>query len=144
MVFQCMNPARTNRIDREMNRLLSTFFGEAPAPTRSAQQAAVNVWEKEEAWVVEMEVPGVVSEQLDVSVVGNELTISGERTKEGPGKATYLRRERPQAKFSRTLELPAAIDGEKVEASLVHGVLTVTLPKADAVRRRKIQVNTEG
>ncbi len=144
MVFQCMNPARTNRIDREMNRLLSSFFGEAPAPARSAQQAAVNVWEREEAWGVEMELPGVAPEQLDVSVVGSELTISAEGTKGGPDEATYLRRERRQAKFSRVLELPAAIDGEKVEARLVHGVLTVTLPKADAVRRRKIEVNAEG
>lgn len=144
MVFQCMNPVRTNRIDRDMNRLLSSFFGEPPAPARSAKQAAVNVWEEEEAWVVEMELPGVAPEQLDVSVVGNELAISAERTKGGPDGATYLRRERPRTKFSRVLELPAAIDGEKVQARLLHGVLTVTLPKADAVRRRKIEVNTKG
>jgi HSP20 family protein len=141
MVFQCTDPAYVNRIDREMNRLLSSFFGNAPeARQRPSGSAAVNLWEKDDAWMVEIELPGVAAEDVDLSVVDDELTISVERPELDTEGATYFRRERPRGSYARTLQLPAAVDAENVEAALTHGVLTVTLPKADAARRRKIQV----
>ena len=141
MVFQCMNPAYTNRIDREMNRLLSNLFGEAHTGPRSGSSPPVNVWEKDDAWRVEMEIPGVTEDQLDVSVVNDELTISVNRPEAESDGVAYLRRERTQGPLARTLQLPAAVDAQHVEADLVHGVLTVTLPKAEAARGRKIEVN---
>ncbi len=140
MVFQCMNPAYTNRIDREMNRLLSTLFGEAHTGPRRGSSPPANVWENDDAWKVEMEIPGVTADQLDVSVVNDELTISVNRPEAESDGVAYLRRERAQGPLARALRLPAAIDAERVEADLVHGVLTVTLPKAEAARGRKIEV----
>lgn len=141
MVFQCLNPVRSNRIDREMSHLLSTFFGEIPTTSPGGLSRAANVWETDDAWKVEMEIPGVSPDQVEISVIQNEVTISAERTGADEEDRTYFRRERRQGSFTRTLQLPTAVDAEQVEASLVHGVLTVTLPKADAARRRKIQVN---
>jgi HSP20 family protein len=144
MVFRCVNPTHTNRIEQEMNRLLSTFFGETPS-TRSAgsRSAAANVWEKDDGWLIEMELPGVAPEHLDISVMGDELSISAERPETEEEGVTYYRHERPRS-FSRTLQLPTAVDAERVEAALVHGVLTVTLPKSEAARRRKIEVQPGG
>lgn len=141
MVFRCANPAHTNRIDREMNRLFSTFFGEPRQASTPSRPAAVNVWETDEAWHLEAELPGVTPEHLDISVLNDELTISVRRPEVKEDGATYFRRERPRGDFSRTVQLPTAIDAEGVEASLKHGVLTLTLPKSEAARRRKIQVN---
>lgn len=141
MVFRCTNPVHTNRIDREMNRLFSTFFAEPRQPSTTSRPAAVNVWETEEAWLLEAELPGVAPENLDVSVLNDELTITVRRPEVEEDGATYFRRERPRGDSSRTIQLPSAIDAEGVKADLKHGVLTLTLPKSEAARRRKIQVN---
>lgn len=141
MVFQCANPVHANRIDREMNRLFSTFFGE-PRPSSAGRPAAVNIWESDEAWLLEAELPGVAADQVDVSVLNDELTIAVKRPEVEQEGATYFRRERPRGEFSRTIQLPTAVDADRVEADLKQGVLTLTLPKSEAARRRKIQVNT--
>lgn len=141
MVFQCLYPAYTNRIHREMNGLLSTFFGESPSPACGVGSIAANVWEQDDTWMVEMELPGVTADQLEVTVVNDELTVSVNRPETESEDAVFLRRERPQGPVVRTLQLPSPVDAEAVVASLVHGVLTVTLPKAETARRRKIEVN---
>ena len=140
MVFRCMNPVHSNRIDREMNRLLSTFIGEIPERSVGSRSAAVNVWEKDDAWMLETELPGVKPDQLEISVINDELSISVEHPEPEEEGVTYFRRERPRGSVSRTIQLPSAVDPDKVEAALVHGVLTVTLPKSEASRRRKVQV----
>lgn len=101
---------------------------------------AMNVWETDQAVVAEVEVPGVAQSDLDVQVVGNELTIRGERKEDHLKDSVYHRRERPAAKFTRTIELPVPVDESKVEASLKDGVLTVTLPKAEAAKPRRIAI----
>jgi HSP20 family protein len=105
-------------------------------------QPAVNLWETPDALHVELEVPGVKTEQLDLSVVGNQLTIKIDRPEPQEEGVTYHRRERPVGSFVRVLELPADVDSTRVEADLQHGVLTIKLPKAEASMPRKIQVNT--
>jgi HSP20 family protein len=141
MVFRCTNPVHNNRIDQEMNRLFSTFFGEPRQASTASRPAAVNVWETDEAWLLESELPGVAPEHLDVSVLNDEVTISVQRPEVQEEDATQFRRERPRGDFSRTIQLPTAIDADGVEADLKHGVLMLTLPKSAAARRRKIQVN---
>ncbi len=143
MAYRCMNPVHTNRIDREMSRLLSTFFGESAQRSTGSPSVAVNVWEKDDAWVLEAEMPGVAPDQLEISVVDDELTISVERPDAEVKDATYFRHERVRGSFSRTIQLPTAVDAERVEAALVHGVLTIALPKSEAARRHTIQVNAD-
>ena len=133
----------------EMDRLFNGFF---PAAVRAANAVngrsvpAVNVWENGDNLFAEAEVPGLKSEQIDVSVVGNELTIKGERPaaenagEEKPAEK-YHRRERGLGAFARVIQLSSEVDADKVSAKLENGVLLITLPKAEKAKPRKIQVN---
>lgn len=129
---------RLNQMRQEMDRIFQDFIGDGPAS--ALLFPPLNVWEDEGNFFVEAELPGFRIEDVNVHVRGQELTLSGERRHEEKEGVTYHRRERVHGKFHRTLELPLPIDADKVQASLKHGVLTVTLPKAEAARPRKIEV----
>jgi HSP20 family protein len=127
----------------EVDRLLGGFFRPAADGLVSSVfrgQPAINVWEEGDALLVEMEVPGVKSEQVDISVVGDELSIKLDRQDETREGATYHRRERPNGACARVLRLPVAVDADRVEAELHDGVLTIRLPKAENAKPRKINV----
>ncbi len=101
---------------------------------------AVNVWEDNDSVYAECELPAVRTEDLDISVMGDELTIKGRRSETPEPQATYHRRERAVGAFARTVRLPSEIASDRVEASLRDGVLLVTLPKAETAKPRKVQV----
>ncbi|MDY0168810.1 MAG: Hsp20/alpha crystallin family protein [Thermoguttaceae bacterium] len=127
----------------EMDRLLTGFFGqpiEGLWPSAGRGQPALNLWERSDALVAELEVPGVTAEQIDVSVVGGELSLQIQRPELQQEGVTYHRRERPVGALSRVLRLPADVDGNNVQAELKDGVLTITLPKAEESKPRKIRV----
>jgi HSP20 family protein len=129
----------------EMDRLWGGFFGPAAdgvVPTLFRSQPAANIWEQGDALLVELELPGVKSDQLDISVVGDELTVKVERPDVAQEGVTYHRRERPVGSFTRVLRLPIEVNSERVEAELHDGVLLVTLPKAESAKPRKINVAT--
>jgi HSP20 family protein len=140
------NPAAQLR--QEMDRLASDFFGPVAgtAPTRLAAPArgfpAVNVWEDGETLYAEAEVPGLTSEEIDIAVIGNELTIRGKRGQQQPEGVADHRQERGVGEFSRMLRLPVEIDANRVEASLTDGVLLVKLPKAESAKPKKIKVTS--
>jgi len=100
---------------------------------------ALNVYESGEAYGVEAEVPGVAPEDLELTVEGNVLTISGTR-KPDDGKGVYHRRELAAGRFSRTVSFPVSLDSGHVEAQCVDGVLTARIAKAPEARARKIAV----
>jgi HSP20 family protein len=103
---------------------------------------AVNMWEDGECMYAEAEIPGVPMSDIEVNVVGNELSIKGQRKCVCGEEVTFHRRERGIGEFSRFLTLPVAIDADKVEAVLKNGVLKIKLPKAEAARPRRIEVKT--
>ena len=103
---------------------------------------AVNVWEDDQNVYAEAELPGLKMQDLEILACGSELTIRGERKNGVSGEATYHRRERGTGSFVRVLRLPVPVDAEKIEAALKAGVLTVTLPKAEAARPRRIEVKS--
>jgi len=131
-----------NQLRDEMDRLLNGFFRPAGDgwSTMFHNQPPVNVWERDDALLVELEAPGVKSDQVDVSVIGNELSIKISRPEDAPEGVTYHRRERPSGSFGRTVRLPVEVNADRVEAQLRDGVLTITLPKAESVKPRKINV----
>jgi HSP20 family protein len=90
----------------------------------------------------EAELPGVSMEDIEVMVVGNELTIRGQRRPRPADNVNFHRRERGTGEFSRTVTLPFDIDQNKVEAILKNGILTVVLPKAETAKPRKIKVRS--
>jgi len=98
-----------------------------------------NILETKDAYVLEAEMPGVTKEGLDVSVENGELTIVGRRAPVAPqGQALY--RESRGFDYRRTFEIDPSIDAARISAKLDQGVLTLTLPKAESVKPRKIAV----
>ena len=135
------------RLRGEMDRLFSDFMGNlgsgGPFESTFAKTfPPLNIWEDEQNVYAEAEVPGMKMDNLEVLVSGNELTIKGERVSEEGAELTYHRRERGIGTFTRVLHLPVGIDSSRVEASLHDGVLTITLPKAEASKPRKIAVKS--
>jgi HSP20 family protein len=128
------------RMEREMDRLFETFF---PRRRRffEVEFPPMNVWTNTEGAVVTVELPGVNPEQIEVSVVGDTLTLRGKRVAEDlPEGARYQRRERFQGEFARSLQLPFTIDADHVEAQYENGILTITLPRAEADKPKRITV----
>ena len=127
----------------EMERLLTGFFGPAAEgilPPVFRSQPAANVWEHGDALLVEMELPGIKSDQVDISVAGGQLSVKINRPEVVQEGVTYHRRERSVGSFTRTLKLPIEVDANRVEAELREGVLFITLPKAESAKPRKINV----
>ena len=136
-----VNPLRQLR--SEMDHLLGDIFApalEGFSPVAVRGQPAVNLWDQGEELLLEMELPGVKAEQIDVSVAGDELTIKVERPEVTDEGVTYHRRERPTGAFTRALSLPCAVNAERVNAELDNGILALRLPKTEAAKPRKINV----
>jgi HSP20 family protein len=100
----------------------------------------LNVHEDGEAIVVELEVPGLKAGDVEVSFENGELTLKGEKKFAAKENAPVHRRERVYGSFTRTLTLPWEIVADKISAEMKDGVLTVTLPKAEASKPRKVAI----
>ena len=102
---------------------------------------ALDVAEKDDAYVVKASLPGVNAEDVDITLTDNVLTIRGETKADNEIKQeNYHLRERRFGTFMRSVTLPNAVDADKIEAVNENGVLTLTLPKAESVKPRKIEV----
>jgi HSP20 family protein len=96
----------------------------------------------EEKLMVRAEVPGMNPEDLNISVSGDTLTVQGTRfTDEELEGGQYHRRERESGDFSRAIRLPAAVDGDRAEATYVAGLLAISLPLQEAAKPVEIPVN---
>jgi HSP20 family protein len=100
----------------------------------------VNVREEDEAYVLSALVPGLTSDDVNIQVLDDVVRIEGEYKQD---ENQYLMQELPKGSFSRTLRLPAAIEADSVEAKIADGVLTLTLPKAESARPKKIQIKVK-
>lgn len=130
------------RLRREMNRLFDDSFSLAGGRT-APSYPAMNVWTNEEGAVLTAELPGLNPEDIDISVVGDTLTLTGEcKAIELPEGAKYHRRERAFGKFSRSFQLPFSVEVDKVEAVFKNGTLHLSLPRAEAEKPKKIAVKT--
>lgn len=133
----------------QMDRLMEDLFN---LPTAWSEGEATTFWrlpldviERDDAFIVKASLPGVKPEDLDISYVDNTLTIKGELKEEVQQEGErYHLRERRFGQFMRSITLPVAIDPDKIEAVYENGVLTLTLPKAEEVKPRKIQVHVGG
>lgn len=127
------------RLQREMNRLFS-----GATELYAHDFPAVNVWRGQEGAIVTAELPGIDPARLDISVVGDSLTLTGirelEPLKEGEN---YHRQERTYGRFTRTLQLPFQVNAAKVEAKYEKGVLQVTLPRVEEEKPKKIAIKVE-
>jgi HSP20 family protein len=99
-----------------------------------------SVSESGEAFLLELEMPGVSKDSLEISVENNELSIIGRRSNPAI-EGTLVHRESRPNNFRRSFQIDPSIDREKISARIHHGVVTLTLPKAEEVKPRKIAVS---
>ena len=136
------NPLMT--LHNEMDDLFESFFRGLDRPLNGYKAwPAIDVAEDENAITVRAEVPGCTAEDIDISVYGNTLTISGEKKlREEKKEKGYYHIESSYGSFRRELTLPTDVDSEKVDASCKDGILLVTLPKAAKAKTTKIKVKS--
>ena len=108
--------------------------------TTGTNYLPLDVYETEDAFVVKAFVPGVSPEQIDITAQQNTLAIRVEQPVEQQEGVRYYLRERAGGTWFRSLELPAAIDGDHIDGRLENGVLTLTLPKVPEARPHKVQI----
>jgi len=114
--------------------------GTEPQPAREYVSPEVNIFETSDGYVLEAEMPGVSKESLEITLEGNEMTIVGRRKDEAmPGEPLF--RERALTDYRRVFELDPAIDTGKIAAKIEQGLLTLTLPKSERVKPRRITVD---
>jgi HSP20 family protein len=106
---------------------------------RASVSPRVNILETKDGYVLEAEMPGVAKEGLGISLEDNQLTITGRRQPEPAVNLLY--RESNPADYRRVFELDPAIETGKISAQIEQGVLTLTLPKAEKIKARRITVN---
>ena len=100
----------------------------------------VNIHEEDDAFVLSALVPGLKADDLNIQVLDDVLRIEGEYKL---GENQYLVQELPSGSFSRSLRMPASIEADSVEAKIVNGVLTLTLPKAESAKPKRIQIKSK-
>ena len=129
------------QLTERMQRMLDRTFGgfTSRALERGAWSPLADLEEQDDAYVVQVELPGVKREDVNIELVGNELAISGE-TREESRQGVVRKSTRRFGGFDYRLTLPNQVDQDKVEAKLGEGVLTVRVPKAERAQRRQIQI----
>lgn len=131
------------RMQRDMNRLFSGFMGRGVSPFRGDVYPAVNVSEDADNLYVRAELPGMLPEEIDISVEGDTVTLRGERKLQTAENVNYHRREREAGRFRRIFTLPTRVNPEAVVASFKNGVLKITLPKAEEVKPKQIPIKSD-
>jgi HSP20 family protein len=105
---------------------------------------AIDMYEKDNQYIVKTELPGMKEEDVDVSVVGDSLAIKGEKKAESEIKEEdYYRSERSYGSFFRSISLPSDADPDKIEANYEDGVLEIAIPKTEAVKPKKVHVSAK-
>ena len=128
-----------------MDEMLNSFLGDWPGLSfQKNLWPAIDVAEDDNEITVKAEVPGCNAEDIDISVHGNTLTISGEKKHEQEKKEKgYYHIERTYGSFHRQLNLPGGVETDKIQAACKNGVLTVTMPKQEKAKATKIKVKSQ-
>lgn len=131
-------------MDAEFNRMFRGFGSRESSRECSRERQwlpAMDVSETDDAYIVEADVPGIGKEDITIEVVGDVVTIKGERKHEsGEEEKGYRRIERNYGSFVRSFEVPGGFNAEAIEAKFENGVLNVTLPKREETKPRLIKV----
>lgn len=129
-------------LQREVGRLFENL---EPIQAWRAQRhfPAINLYDTGDSYVLSAELPGMTAEELDLALTGETLTLRGERKRPvGVPEENFRRQERQFGRWARTITLPERVDGSRVNAGFAHGILTVTLPKAEEAKPRHITVSS--
>jgi HSP20 family protein len=130
---------------REIDRLFEDAYG--GTTSRATWTPTANVREAKDAVLLEMELPGVTPDQVEISIDNDMLTVSGEKgeeRREGEDDARFYLVERSYGSFSRTFSLPPGVDADQVEASFENGLLSIRIPRAALPQPRRVEISTKG
>lgn len=127
-----------DRLREEVNRMFDRTILENGG---TREFPPVNIWMSDDDVLIRAELPGLGAGSIEVSMLGNVLTLRGARKAEALGeKAELLRDERWERAFARSIELPIAVDAQKAQATCERGVLSVRMPRAASEKPRAIPV----
>jgi HSP20 family protein len=138
---------RWDPFGRDMGRMLDLFPELDPAASQGEAMFMPNVEVKEtqDAFVLKIDLPGVRDEDVEVSISGNRMTVTGRREEEDRREGDrFYSYERSYGIFSRSFSLPEGADMDKVKAELDQGVLTLNIPKKEASQARRISLASKG
>jgi HSP20 family protein len=125
----------TAALQRAANRLLHHTTTQ-----RRPSYPPLELVDTDDVITITTQLPGVDKEEVELTVLGDTLTIAGEKKLSPQNGATYVRHERPHGKFRRLVDLPYSVAPDKIKASYKDGILTITLPKAEEAKPRQINV----
>jgi HSP20 family protein len=129
-----------NRLQEEVNRLFSGAL-----ETRAGGYPLLRVWTNDDGAIVHVQVPGMNPKEIDISVLGDSLTLTGKRASAEEQKqgVTFHRREREYGAFTRSVQLPFRIEADQVQAECRRGILELRLPRANADKPKRIAVKAD-
>jgi HSP20 family protein len=138
-------PAREMLTLREaMNRLFDDSFTRPISSSGTSVIPAIDLYQTNDEVVVRASLPGIKADDVQISVTGEVLTLRGELKAANEKKeATYHIREQRYGAFERTIMLPTDVQTDKAKADFENGVLTITLPKAEAVKPKTIAIKAK-
>jgi len=146
MAEKALTPWRPFRELERWARSFPSFFEDLEWPSfeRGEFVPAIESFAKNGNLVVRADLPGIDPKDIDISVVGNVLTIKGNRKEEKEAKSQdYIRREVSYGAFERRMSLPEGANTEKIEAHFKNGVVEITMPVAKAAEAKKVPVQVE-
>jgi HSP20 family protein len=133
-------------LHKRMDEIFGEFFGRTPvamAATEAVWSPLVDVHETKEGFNLQVELPGVKQEDIQLTIEGNSLLLKGERKRENEVKEeNYHRIERSYGTFQRSIVLPSVVDPNRVKATYRDGVLQIQLPKKEEAKPKEIKVET--
>jgi HSP20 family protein len=130
-----------DRMNRIFEQTLSRFQGDREGLIAGAWAPVVDIYETPDSVVLKAELPGLSTQDIDIQVRDNVLTLKGERRLQKEVKEeSYLRLERAYGSFQRAFTLPAAIQADKIRAVFKDGVLEVNIPKAEEAKPKQIKI----
>ena len=143
MPIMLRHPADVRRVNRLLDAAFNgwPFVGESPDLVTSAWVPATDILADVDGVRIALELPGLRPEDVKLTIENDTLTVRGEKKQSAEEKTTKAHRyERSYGAFERSFTLPNTVDGERVAAKFEHGVLTVTLPRAERTKPKEIAV----
>ncbi|NLX23157.1 MAG: Hsp20/alpha crystallin family protein [Phycisphaerae bacterium] len=137
------NPAGSlDELRQEVDRLCESYLGGfRPGSLIPGRKfPPLDLWEDGESIVVQAELPGVCTDNVEINLLGNTLTLKGFRPPAAATGATVHRKEQQTGNFERAVTLPTEVDPDRIEATLKDGLLTVTIRKSEVIAARKVAV----
>ena len=133
-----------NDLHDDINRLFSTSLRRGSLENVNAFVPSLELREEDDKFLLRADIPGIERKDTDISVVGNTLTLKGDRKAEESRKEKgYYYSERVFGTFQRSIELPSEVDSEKVTATYKDGVLEVVVPKSEKAKPKQIRIDVK-